>query len=264
MKTLRILVAVACLAGSSLYARVDDNAAETAAPAASADNASEAVVSAAEQSFSEFVKRTFQDVYGRTPSRSELSIRVEDLKTGDTTFPQVAAKLFDSPEFHDNASFLVKLYLAVLKREPDYNQWAQILKVMRSGGATQNDALTAFLSTPDFAAAFPDAMGNGEFVSRLFQQTLERAPEAAELDMWTAKLDQGAPRRDVVEGLLRNPEFDTHVANHVNASLVYMVFLHRAGDAADISRMADSFKSGSTLGDAIGSIFQLPDYAARF
>jgi hypothetical protein len=63
-------------------------------------------------------------LYGRNAAASELSGYADDLKSGDTTFAKVAAKLFEAPEFHDHASFLVKLHLALLNRDPEFSQWA--------------------------------------------------------------------------------------------------------------------------------------------
>jgi Domain of unknown function (DUF4214) len=210
-----------------------------------------------------FVNQLFQDLYGRAPATSELAGYVEALKQGASSRARMAATLFESAPFHDNAAFLVKLFLAVQHRDPEFAQWAQILKLMQ-GGATQDDALGAFLNTAEHAAAYPPAMTNDAMVARLFQQMLERAPEAAEFEGWTTKLSQGVSRRELVEAFLRTTEFELHIAPRVDATLVYLAFLRRAGDPADIARLVNEIKTGATLTDVVDSILLLPEYVARY
>jgi uncharacterized protein DUF4214 len=254
MKTLQIMVAVAVLAGSvSLRASDktgdDANSAAVTAPTSNDSNAA-------------FVNQLFEDLYGRDASASEVKGYVEDLKTGDITFARVAARLFEAPEFHDNAAFLVKLYISLLNRDPEFRQWSQIFKVMH-GGATQADAITAFMNSPEYAAAYPQSMGDTAMIGKLFQQMFDRTPETSELDRLVSKLTQGLTRRDVVEELLRSPEFESHVANRVNASLMYMAFLHHTPKGDDVSRMAESLAGGLSIADAINSILHSPEYATR-
>jgi hypothetical protein len=100
-------------------------------------------------------------------------------------------------------------------------------------------------------------------VARLFQQMFDRKPSAAELNRWVSKLAEGASRGEVVEGLIRDPEFDSYISARVNATLVHMIFLHRTGNADDINRLAESLRSGVSVADAINSVLQSSDYAAR-
>ena len=254
MKRLGILCAVAALAGwGTLNAADGESIAESSVATA---------VATAGDGNSIFVNRLFQDLYGRNAAGSELSGYVEDLKTGDITFPRVAAKLFEAPEFHDHAAFLVKLYIGLLNRDPDFNQWSQIFKVLRDG-ASEKDALSAFLTTPEFAAAFPPSLDNEAMIAKLFQQMFGRAPETAEMNRWVTELNQGIDRRDVVGELLRSPEFESFVSNRVNATLVYMVFLRRSANAGIIGPLAESLQSGVSLADVIASVLQSAEYGAR-
>ena len=210
-----------------------------------------------------FVKQIFQDLYGRVPYPAEMAATLDGLKEGTSTRAQVAASLFNSAEFHDNAGFLVKCYTALLQHDSDFAQWSQILKAMQSG-ASQDSALAAFMGTPEYAAAYPDAMSDGAFVTKLHQKLLGRDPESAELDSWAVKLAQGARRPAVVEAFLRSPEFEMRVASRVNTSLAYLAFLRRAGEAAAIDRWTDKLNSGASVADLIGDFISLPEYAARF
>jgi hypothetical protein len=210
-----------------------------------------------------FVKQVFLDLYGRAPYPAELSVNLIALKQGTSTRAQVAESLFAAPEFHDNAGFLVKCYAALLQRDSDFAQWSQILKAMQ-GGATQDNALAAFMSTPEFAAAYPAGLSDGAFVTKLHQKLLGRNPDSGELDSWAVKLSNGGSRPAMVETFLRSPEFEVHIASRVNATLAYLAFQRRAGEAAAIERWAGKLDNGASLTDLIGDLISLPEYVARF
>src|SRR5450432_394287 len=210
-----------------------------------------------------FVNQQFQDLYGRAPSAAELMSYLKGLKDGTSTHAQVAAALLQSPEFHDNASFLAKCYLALMQRDADFVQWSQILKVIQ-GGATQNDAVSAFMSTPEYAAAYPQGLSDGDFVTKVHRNLLGRDPAAGELESWTLKLAHGNTRRDMVVGTLRSYEFEKRVAGRVDTSLAYMAILRHGGDAAGMNRWTDALKSGASVTDLVGALISLPEYVARF
>jgi len=210
-----------------------------------------------------FVNQLFQDLYGRAASAAELSDALNALKEGTSTRAQVAASLFESAEFHDNASFMVKCYLALIQPDPDFVQWSQILKLIQ-GGATQDNVLAAFMSTREYAAAYPADLSDGAFVGKLHWNLLGRDAEAAELDSLAAKLAQGELRRDMVEEFLRSSEFELRIAGRVDTSLGYLAFLRRGGEAAAIDRWTGKLNSGSSLTDLIGDLISLQEYVARF
>jgi hypothetical protein len=210
-----------------------------------------------------FVNQLFQDLYGRAPSTAELMANTNALNQGTSTRAQVAASLFQSAQFHDNAGFLVKCYTALLQRDSDFGQWSQILKLMQSG-ATQDSALAAFMGTPEYAAAYPEGLSDAAFVTKLYGTLLGRYPETGALESWASKFAQGTPRRDTVGKVLSSPEFEKRTAGRVNASLASLAFLRRAGEAAAIERWTGKLNNGASLTDLIGDFISLPEYVARF
>jgi len=210
-----------------------------------------------------FVNQQYQDLYGRAPSAVELTGHLTALKQGASTHAQVAATLFQSAEFHDNAGYLVKCYLTLMQRDPDFVQWAQILKVMQ-GGATRDNALSAFMGTPEYAAAYPDGLSDGAFVTKLHRNLLGRDPDSGDMDLWIAKLAQGTSRHDMVGVLMRSPEFEVRIASRVDVTLAYLAFLRRNVDPAGMSRWSEALKSGASARDLIGALTGLPEYTARF
>ena len=210
-----------------------------------------------------FVNQQYQDLFGRAPSAVELTGHLTALKQGSSTHAQVAATLFQAPEFHDNAAYLVKCYLTLMQRDPDFGQWSQILKVMQ-GGATRDNALTAFMGTPEYAAAYPDGMSDGAFITKLHRNLLGRDPDSGDMDKWIAKLAQGNGRHDMVGVLMRSPEFEVRIASRVDVSLAYLAFLRRGAEPASMNRWSDALKSGASVTDLVGALISLPEYVARF
>jgi hypothetical protein len=210
-----------------------------------------------------FVNQQFQDLYGRAPYGPELMGHLNALKQGSSTRAQVAATLFLAPEFHNHAGFLVKCYLALMQRDPDFVQWSQILRLMQSG-ATQDNALTAFMNTPEYAAVYPASMSDGSFVTKLYQNLLGRDPESADLESWLSKLANGTARHDMVLTFLRSPEFEVRIATRVDTSLAYLAFLRRTADPAGMNRWTEALKTGSSITDLIGALISLPEYVGRF
>jgi hypothetical protein len=210
-----------------------------------------------------FVNQQYQDFYGRAPSLVELTGHLNALKQGTTTRAQIARSLFQSPEFHDNAGFLVKCYMALIQRDPDFNQWSQILKLMQ-GGATQDNALTAFMNMPEYAAAYPESLNEEAFVTKLHRNLLGRDPASAELNSMALKLAHGITRRDMVGGILKSHEFEQRIANRVNPSLAYLALLRRGGEAAGMNRWTSALNGSASVTDLVGAFITLPEYIARF
>jgi hypothetical protein len=210
-----------------------------------------------------FVNQQYQDFYGRAPSTIELTGHLNALKQGTTTRAQIARSLFQSPEFHDNAGFLVKCYMALIQRDPDFTQWSQILKLMQ-GGATQDNALAAFMNMSEYAAAYPESLNEGAFVTKLHRNLLGRDPASAELDSMTLKLTHGITRRDMVGGILKSHEFEQRIANRVNPSLAYLALLRRGGEPAGMNRWTSALNGSASVTDLVGAFIALPEYIARF
>jgi hypothetical protein len=210
-----------------------------------------------------FVNQLFQDLFGHAPGAAELAGNLNALKQNTSTRAQIAASLFQSAEFHDNAAFLVRCYLALMQRDPDFGQWSRILKLMQ-GGATQDNALTAFMSTPEYAAAYPRDLSDGDFITRLHRNLLGRDPESGEMNSWASKLARGDSHAALVEGFLRSPEFEVRIASRVNANLAYLAFLRRTGEAAAIERWTAKLDAGGPIAELVGALVVLPEYAARF
>jgi hypothetical protein len=210
-----------------------------------------------------FVNQLFQDLYGRGPSAGELDERVEDLRAGTMTPAQMAAGMLTAGEFHDRAGYLAKSFLALLRRDADFASWSQIYALMQ-GGASKEAVLGGFMSTPDFAALYPAALSDAEFVAKVHQEMLGRQPEANELEMWMAQIAGGSSRAAVVGSFLESPEVEGRMAARANIGLSYLALLRREAGSDTMERLTAALAGGAPLTDVINAILTSPDYAARF
>jgi hypothetical protein len=210
-----------------------------------------------------FVNQLFQDLYSRVPSASELAEKVEALRTGTMTRAEIAAGMLTAGEFHDSASYLAKCFLALMQRDADFPRWSQITAVMRQG-ASRDAALAAFLSTPEFTAAYPASLGDAAFVAKVSQDMIGREPSTAEIETWTNQIAHGSSRAEIVDTFLQSHQLETRLAGRINVSLCYLALLRGASDTATLDRGAAALDGGKSLTDIVSSVLSSPEYAARF
>ena len=65
---------------------------------------------------------------------------------------EVASLFFQSPEFSLSGSYITKLYLAIMLRDPDYGGWNGWFNYLRAGHS-QAEILNQFLGSVEFSAA---------------------------------------------------------------------------------------------------------------
>ena len=78
------------------------------------------------------------------------------------------------------------------------------------------DAASGFVNSAEFRATY-GALDNEGFVTTLYENVLDRAPDANGLTNWTARLEDGMSRVAVVEGFAQSVEFTAATAQeHVD------------------------------------------------
>jgi hypothetical protein len=210
-----------------------------------------------------FVNLLFHDLYDRLPTQSELDEKLEALRTGTMTRADIAASLLTSGDFHEQGGYLAKCFLALAQHDADFQRWSQIYTLMRQGAA-KDAVLNAFMATPEFAAAYPPTLSNGDFVARIHQDLIGRQPEASELEAWTAQLASGGSRSEIVDTFLHSAQVEERLAGRINISLVYLALLRREAGDDTMSRWSAALNGGTPLTDVINSILSSAEYASRF
>lgn len=90
---------------------------------------------------------------------------------------------------------LVSLYVAYFDRAPDalgLAYWASRMV----DGMSLIDIAKSFFVQPETVAAYPPGMSTGDFITRVYDNVLGRAPDPAGFDYWLRDLESGGQSRD--------------------------------------------------------------------
>jgi len=149
----------------------------------------------------EVIKQEYDDGYLET---------TRYLDQGDGTYIEVeetrtrADVTASSPDSDD--AELVRLYLAILDREPDtdgFLYWADRM----DEGMSLESLVDHFIASDEFQSRY-EGTDNTGFVTALYENVLDREPDAAGLEWWTEQLESGASERDdLVLGFMQSEEF---------------------------------------------------------
>ncbi len=124
---------------------------------------------------SDFVTQLFQNIYGRVPTATELSLWVGRIDSGAEFSTQVALDIINAPE-GVNAAAIERLYQAAFGRTPDLAGF----KVQVGSGIPASTLAQNFVASAEFQATF---VGNGtfdvsNFITKLYNNVLGRDPDA--------------------------------------------------------------------------------------
>ncbi len=118
--------------------------------------------------------------------------------------------------------------------------------------ATQT-GLSVFGELPTNGSAYGQA---GMFVSQVYQDLLDRAPEAGGLAYWSGQINQGViTRTQFALAIERSTEYLTD-----QVSQVYSRFLHRPVDASGLSAWPAFLQAGGTLEQFEADVVGSPEY----
>jgi hypothetical protein len=209
-----------------------------------------------------FVDQLYRDVLNTPPDPLTASNWVNALNAGTTTRASVATSFFNDPRFHTNGMYLAKLYLGLLQQDPDFAGWSSLF-VQMQGGATQAAVLAGFMNSANYQATYGN-LTDVDFVTRLYQNILDRAPDPGGLSYWTTELLFGVPRAAVVSGFILSPEFDARIRDRATADLLYLVFLRRTGEPGGVNYWTICLDFGVSLTTVVGDFITSPEYLARF
>ena len=169
-----------------------------------------------------FVTLLYNNVLDRDPDPGGFADWTGKLQTGEMTRAQVVVGFSDSAEFVrrtevDALSYsfhaarsewldeVFRLYRATLDRTPDVPgilSWTQKL----ARGETYLDVAQGFVGSAEFQSRYGQT-SDTDFVTLLYNNVLDRAPDPGGLAHWLSRLEAGTPRVEVVRGFAESREF---------------------------------------------------------
>jgi|GEM_PF-360254 len=228
------------------------------------------------------VYRLYQATLDRKPNMEGYGNWSERLDSGSWTLTQVADGFTGSSEFQstygalDNEDFVTLLYNNVLDRDPDaqgLTNWTSRL----DGGMSRAEVVTGFSQSAEFidktaigaeaygAAYMVDEMapGWGDDVFRLYQATLDRAPDAGGFENWSERLAGGTDYVEVVRGFVQSAEFErTYGAldNEAFVTLLYNNVLDRDPDAQGLENWTARLEGGMSRAEVVTGFAQSSEF----
>jgi len=173
-----------------------------------------------------------------------------------------------------------RLYQAAFAREPDVGGLQGWVGSIRSG-ATLKTVAAAFAQSSEFQTTYA-GLDNTQFVTRMYQNVLGRAPDAGGLASWLRSLNAGASRSEVLLGFSESGEFKNNTSLDVDAFMtsrfsgshqgevyrLYKAILNREPDSGgfvgwvnlldtettNIQTVADGFMKSSEFQKIYGSL----------
>lgn len=128
-----------------------------------------------------FVKET-------ASNQSDLLTAVERLQFSDG---------FLALDLDGAAGQTFRLYRAAFDREPDQTGLAHNVNIM-DGGFSIFDMADAFIRSEEFEQTYGKGIDDTTFVTQLYRNVLDRAPDQVGLDGWTTQLASGQSNRESV------------------------------------------------------------------
>jgi hypothetical protein len=117
-----------------------------------------------------------------------------------------------------------RLYKAALDRTPDPEGLGFWIKALDNGAGLQNVA-RGFVDSTEFRNNFYGDGSNAAFVTALYNNVLDRAPEQAGFDFWVNGLNNGADRAGVLVGFSESPENHANTIGLIGGGIVYQEWL---------------------------------------
>lgn len=230
------------------------------------------------------VYRIYQATLDRSPDTNGLINWVDRLESGALTFQNVVHGFVASSEFSkvygdlDDTAFISLLYNNVLDRSPDaagLNGWLTRL----SEGASREQIVIGFSESLEFklntnteASAYANALYGREQsvflddVFRLYQATLDRAPDQAGLEAWSSKLAAGQAYTSIAAGFTNSTEFQNTYGALDNAGFVnqlYQNVLNRTADIAGLERWTRDIEEGGSREDVVRGFAQSQEFILK-
>ncbi|HEV3443051.1 MAG TPA: DUF4214 domain-containing protein [Gemmataceae bacterium] len=196
-----------------------------------------------------FVTQLYADLLHRAPDASGLATWTSDLDQGMSR-TQVAQGIEANAEF---MTVEVKdLYRTLLHRSADAAGLAGFVSFLSGGGNIQQVESTILGSTEFFQNAGATSAG---FTTALYQDVLQRQPDATGMAAFQAALATGANRDQLAGTLLHNQEAET-----LMVQAIYQQYLNRPADNTGLASFLAMLQQGATREQVIADIMGSQEY----
>ena len=215
----------------------------------------------------DFVTQQYQDFLGHKPDAADLENWVNRLKYGSSTRAQMVQSLITSDAFQGRLDPIVRLYTAYFKRLPDYQglmYWYGRMYPDSGAGLDLWQVADAFAQSEEFINTYGQ-LNNTGFITRLYQNVLNRQPEPDGYAYWMGRLNSGMTRGEVMVGFSESAENQQANVHSQMVTMVYVGMLRRVPNSLEHSQwLAQIQADPARVLVLIDSVLGSSEYAARF
>jgi len=206
-----------------------------------------------------FAASTRQRILGSsTPAQTAAAAAA--IRAGTSPEHQVVA-LIDQPAFRAKRAPVVRLYWAYFKRRPDLGGLDYWVKKYQSGTMSLQRISLSFANSSEFKTKYGNTTST-QFVTLVYQNVLEREPEAGGLAYWAKKIDAGTSRGQVMTSFSESSEGVRTMAPYVESVLIGVGLIGKMPTADLFAEMVDTQTSGYPRESAVDDALGAPEYAA--
>ncbi len=177
----------------------------------------------------------------------------------------------------DIAGQIYRLYQATLGRTPDATGFQSWVERMFAGELSLEDVVGNFLQSSEFQTVY-GGLDNTGFVSLLYENVLGRTGNTSEVQGWTAQMDVGMSRDQVVLGFSESTEFRedtsgmaTMAAEDASAPgwqddvfRLYQATLDRLPDVTGFLGWVAQLAGGRAYLDVVQAFVSSPEFSAVY
>jgi len=210
-----------------------------------------------------FAMQQYRDFLGREGEAGGIDFWSTQVANGTHPRANVIEFFLLSPEFRNFIAPVARLYFAYFQRIPDHGGLQFWIARYRTGESL--DGISSFFAqSAEFAGRY-GALDNGQFVDRIYQNVLGRAPDAGGRAFWTAELDSGRRTRgQVMAGFSESAEYSLLTAAEVHVTMAYAGMLQRAPDPGGFSFWVQHLEQGNGGAALIAGFLNSSEYRSRF
>jgi len=195
-----------------------------------------------------FVKQQVTDFLGIAASAGFVARATEDLEGGVTTPDDFTASMLNYDGATKVTAPTARLYLGFFLRIPDFSGLDYWIRKVRAG-TPLDTAASQFAAGSEFTRRYGD-LDNAAYVTQLYRNLFERAPDAGGLDYWKRRLDGGAKRGWVMRQLCESPEYQRKTSSKVKVIQLHAAMVRQAPSASEYQRWTDWIDATGAKGAA--------------
>lgn len=210
-------------------------------------------------SFDTFVPFQIGRITGTTPSAAQTANARKLLRSGASPERWVMDQL-DAPSFSDKRAPVIRLYWAYFKRRPDLgglNFWMNRFR----NGTRLVDISQQFSRSSEFQAKYGNTTPE-QFVTLVYQNVLERNPDAAGLTHWAKKIRSGTPRGQVMTNFSESSEGQRKIGPRSDTILAALGMYGKIPSAALFDAIVSDRLAGFPREVTIDYLLGAPEYIA--